>query len=331
MVQIDCIGEGSEIVRFVIGLLVVLASASAAELRAVRIGNAPILTPESDPSIGSNLNGPSMIRVPRWVRKPLGRYYLYFASHTGTYIRMAYADRVEGPWKVYQPGVLRLEDVKPCSGHIASPDVLVDHERRQIRMYFHGPAHKDGRKLGQMSLVSLSGDGLHFTARDEILGPSYFRVFRWGGYYYAIARGGEAFRSPDGLPPFEEGPKLFSGDPGYVVRHVAVMLDGNNLTVVYSRIGDSPESILSSHIHLTRDWNSWTPSPPKLVLASERDYEGANLPVQVSRSGPARSPVHQLRDPAIYREGAKTYLLYSVAGESGIALARLHRERSGKN
>ncbi len=28
--------------------------------------------------------------------------------------------------------------------------------------------------------------------------------------------------------------------------------------------------------------------------------------------------------PAIYREGSKTYLLYSVAGDSGIAIAELH-------
>ena len=33
--------------------------------------------------------------------------------------------------------------------------------------------------------------------------------------------------------------------------------------------------------------------------------------------------MHELRDPAIFRDGAKTYLLYSVAGESGIAIAEL--------
>jgi len=34
--------------------------------------------------------------------------------------------------------------------------------------------------------------------------------------------------------------------------------------------------------------------------------------------------VRQLRDPAIYREAANTYLLYSVAGERGIAAEELH-------
>ena len=34
--------------------------------------------------------------------------------------------------------------------------------------------------------------------------------------------------------------------------------------------------------------------------------------------------VNQLRDPAVYVEDGGVYLLYAVAGESGIAIARLH-------
>ena len=33
--------------------------------------------------------------------------------------------------------------------------------------------------------------------------------------------------------------------------------------------------------------------------------------------------VNQLRDPAIYVEDERIYLLYAVAGESGIAIARV--------
>ncbi len=33
--------------------------------------------------------------------------------------------------------------------------------------------------------------------------------------------------------------------------------------------------------------------------------------------------VRQLRDPVAYRDSADTYLLYSVAGEQGIAIASL--------
>ncbi len=307
--------------KVILGLMALLGGAGAAESRAVRIGNAPILTPDSDPAIGTNLNGPSLIRVPAWVQQPLGKYYLYFASHAGTYIRMAFSNSVKGPWKVYVPGVLRLEDVKPCFGHIASPDVHVDNERKQIRMYFHGPARKDGTSIGQMTLAALSSDGLTFKAREDILGPSYFRVFQWGGYYYAMARAGEMFRSRDGLTPFEKGPNPFSDDPHFTVRHVAVTLDGDGLTVYYSRIGDNPECIQVSQIRLTDDWHNWKPTPPRQVLTAEREYEGSKLPIEASRAGRARMPLHQLRDPAVYREGKRTYLLYSVAGESGIAMA----------
>ena len=33
--------------------------------------------------------------------------------------------------------------------------------------------------------------------------------------------------------------------------------------------------------------------------------------------------VRHLRDPAIYREGRQAYLVYSIAGESGLAIAKL--------
>jgi hypothetical protein len=33
--------------------------------------------------------------------------------------------------------------------------------------------------------------------------------------------------------------------------------------------------------------------------------------------------VRELRDPAIYQEDERTYLLYTIAGEQGIAIAEL--------
>ncbi|HCO10561.1 MAG TPA: hypothetical protein DIT42_05365, partial [Gammaproteobacteria bacterium] len=52
-----------------------------------RLVDGTIIGPETDPSIGNNIQGPSMIRVPDWVENPLGKYYLYFADHKGQYIR----------------------------------------------------------------------------------------------------------------------------------------------------------------------------------------------------------------------------------------------------
>src|SRR5439155_23575365 len=106
-------------------------------LRISRLPKNPIITPATDPSIGANINGPSLIRAPKWVKKPLGKYYLYFADHNGKYIRLAYSDRLDRPWKIYKPGTLQLSQ-SYFTDHIASPDVIVDEPHKQIRMYYHG-------------------------------------------------------------------------------------------------------------------------------------------------------------------------------------------------
>ncbi|MFL5284085.1 MAG: hypothetical protein ACJ8AW_24605 [Rhodopila sp.] len=66
-------------------------------IRVTRLGDGPIIGPWSHPSIGVNIQGPSLIRVPDWVEDRLSDYYPYFADHKGSYIRLAYADRVTGP------------------------------------------------------------------------------------------------------------------------------------------------------------------------------------------------------------------------------------------
>src|SRR3954451_6125818 len=78
-------------------------------MQARRLIDGPIISPSLHPSIGVNIQGPSAIRVPDWVRGRLGDYYLYFADHKGRYIRLAYADDPAGPWTVHPPGSLHLE------------------------------------------------------------------------------------------------------------------------------------------------------------------------------------------------------------------------------
>jgi hypothetical protein len=289
--------------------------------KAVRSPASPIIRPGMEGlegEAGSNINGPSIIRAPSWVADPPGRYLLYFAHHQGTSIRLAFADRLEGPWKIHAPGVLRLKETA-ARGHIASPDVHVDEERRQVRMYFHGPAPSGG---GQVTYLATSADGLRFQASRDPLGPFYFRVFRHGGMHYALAkkenRSGVLLRSSDGVTPFEEGPEIIPR-----MRHAAVAVRGDRLLVFYSRIGDAPESILFSEIPLAGDWTGWRPTEPELVIAPELPYEGASLPLRPSRPGAAPGPVREIRDPCLFAEDGKLYLLYSVAGEGGLGLAEL--------
>ena len=69
---------------------------------------------------------------------------------------------------------------------------------------------------------------------------------------------------------------------------------------------------------------SWRDSDPVEVHRAQQAWEGAQLPVEPSRRGAIMHPVNQLRDPAIFLEADKVYLLYTVAGEQGIAVGRLN-------
>ena len=278
----------------------------------------PIIRPHMDAEMGDNINGPSLIRVPDSIQNPLGRYYLYFGHHKGSYIRLAYADELAGPWRIHSPGVLSLED-SYFADHIASPDVHVDAENRQVRMYFHGVDLTAGDGRRQQSRVALSENGLGFAVRPELLGNPYFRAFKWRGDHYAIGMPGVFYRSPDGLSSFEHGPTLFSPD----MRHCAVMVEGDLLLVFYTNVGDAPERILFSTIELSSDWRDWQESEPVVVLEPEMDWEGGDEPLLPSVRGLVNGLVRQLRDPAFFTENGQKYLLYAAGGESGIAIAEL--------
>ena len=315
-----------------------------------RLIDAPMVSAASHPSIGDNIQGPSLVRMPGWVGSPLGRYYLYFADHKGRYIRLAYADQLTGPWTVHVPGVLRLEDTpfpsepvevtatrvrameesmrtdplrrlahsaafELSTSHIASPDVHVDLERRRFVMYYHGLAVGGG----QVSRVAVSRDGLDFEAHPQVLGRAYMRAFRYRGMTYVLAMPGQFYRSEDPLGGFSEGPMLFNP----AMRHSAVLRRGDLLYVFWTQVGHAPERILLSTIDLRPDWMDWHESEPVEILRPERPWEGADAPIEPSVRGVVHGTVNQLRDPAVYVEDNEVYLLYAVAGESGIAIARV--------
>ena len=211
------------------------------QIKVERLKSNPIITPETDASLGININGPSLIRVPKWVEHPLGKYYLYFAAHNGNSIRLAYTDDLLGKWKVYSPGTLLLRQ-SYFDDHIASPDVIVDGEHHQFRLYFHGL--KKGER-GQQTRVALSNDGIHFATIKEPLHLSsvYWRLFQYKGWWYALAMGGKLFRSHDGLTSFAESKQLLDDQPNMPV-HNGCILQGDNLKICYTRMGDTPERII---------------------------------------------------------------------------------------
>jgi hypothetical protein len=296
-----------------------------------RLGDGPIIVPHMDARMGANIQGPSLIRVPDWLENALGRYYLYFADHRGSYIRLAYANELTGPWSLHEPGAFRIEDshfpltCPPCShaspdstaplyAHIASPDVHVDEENERIVMYVHG---RDVAK--QLTRAATSTDGLNFEGAPEKLGRPYFRVIEIDGYYYALSMPGYFYRSRNRLSGFEEGPRLFDDS----MRHNALLMRDGLLHVFWTRRGDAPERIFMATIDTSRDWMDWQVSEPVEVMRPETMWEGAELAIIPSFGGHVDERVNQLRDPAIFEEDGKVYLLYSVAGESGIAIAQL--------
>jgi hypothetical protein len=318
-------------------------------IRVQRLIDRPIISPDLHPSIGVNIQGPSLIRVPEWIENRLSDYYLYFADHKGSFIRLAYSNDLAGPWTIHPPGSLQLEQsgflterphvtserlaeleaqlrqrgqpmshdmlLEATTPHIASPDVHVDRDRQQIVMYFHGLDDV----ATQVTRVAVSQNGIDFIARPEVLGRSYFRVFRHDGMNYALAMPGQFYRSADGFHAFEPGPILFNTR----MRHSALMLRHGQLWVFWTQVGEAPERVLLSRIDVSPEWHSWRDSERVEVLRPEHSWEGADAPLVPSVRSTAYGHVNQLRDPAIFEEEGRIFLLYAVAGESGIAIAEL--------
>jgi len=340
-----------------IGLVVPFATGWAGDVTAQRFAENPLITVDTSPSLGDNVNGPTIIRVPDWVQRPLGRYYMYFAHHKGQFIRLAYADSLHGPWKIYEPGVMNVSDTafyRPQpdpdptpSGvytHVASPEVYVDEKSKRMILWFHGMWTEGKRwpadlaeaqrflranNYAQYTQAAVSTDGIHFTAQAPITREPYLRVFEHGGEFYGIARLGRLLHAKDILSSFETGGDPFRDGP-YAgrVRHVALLPRGNKLEVFLSVIGTAPESILHTTIDLTGDWKQWKASGYEQVLTPQTKYECPELPNTPSEVGEIYGPAKQLRDPALYIEGGKVFLFYTVCGEQGIGAAEVSLDAS---
>ena len=322
------------------------------DLRATRFVENPLITLTTSPSIGDNANGPTVIRVPGWVQRPLGRYYMYFAHHSGQFIRLAYADSVRGPWKIHEPGVLKVADTafyRPQpdpsdspSGvytHLASPEIFIDERQQRILLWVHGmwtegqrwPERRQDaaawvkqRGYAQFTQVAESRDGLAFRTHPAITRQSYLRVFPFQGRFYGMARLGQLLRASNPLDAFEPGGSPFRDSPfAGRVRHVSLLEDNGLLHIVFSAIGDAPENILYTTVSMKGDWDQWRIGPVSRVLTPEARYECPDLPVEKSEVGEIDHPARQLRDPALFRDEGKLYLFYTFCGEQGIAGAEV--------
>jgi hypothetical protein len=238
-----------------------------------------------------------------------------------------------------RPGPDPKEALDDFYTHVASPEVLIDHQQKRFVMWFHGwwtngenwpadpaAARAWAQKSGysQFTQAAISRDGLHFDASPAITRTPYIRVVQHDGYYYGVSRLGRLSRSEDPLASFELGPNPFREGP-YAgrIRHVGLVLRGNRLHVFFTAIGDTPERVMLSTIPLDGDWSTWRASAPVDVIQPERGYECTNHPNAPSESGDIAIPVRQIRDPFVFEENGRSYLFYSICGEQGIAAAEI--------
>ena len=336
------------------------ASPSPARLTHAERLPGPLLHPGLLPAdVGSNLNGPTMIRVPDWVESPLGRYYLYFAHHDDTHIRLAYADHPEGPFTHFDGGVLHVDQQTALWRHIASPDVVIDESSRQLFLFYHGtnPRRDEPGQSRQLTAVAVSRNGVDFSPLNVIVGPPYLRVFRHQEDWYAFNHSGELRHARRLGEPFEPIGQLISADlvtpldpllrgeagaplpkvaggpdrQRFGIRHVGFDLHQDRLTIFFSCIGHRPERILATFVRLEGPASSWSATGLEEILQPELDWEGADLPLSFSQPGIARERRRELRDPHGYREGEQAWLLFSAAGEHAIGMARLHHRAASQH
>jgi len=288
-------------------------------------------------SLLNNMNGPSVIRIPQFIKDDIGldyKYQMFFAHHQGKSIRYAYSNFPVSGWTWLDSIVnlnntlytkssvlnecLKLEDTY-CDGHIASPDVHVD--ATALRMYYHGDMN--GK---QYSFFTTSVDGFDFHKRDKMkkpLGNFYFRVFDYKDKRYAIAKenndGGILYEldweTEEYIPVFNLLPNM---------RHCSVLIKNDLLYIFYTNIGDIIEHIRVATLELSDNVDNWTIINDIALLYPEKDWEGVDSPMCISQPGAIYGLVKQLRDPYIFEDtDGRLYLYYAAGGENSIGCVEL--------
>mmetsp|Transcript_2273 Transcript_2273/g.6624 ORF Transcript_2273/g.6624 Transcript_2273/m.6624 type:complete len:523 (+) Transcript_2273:93-1661(+) len=112
---------------------------------------------------------------------PKANFYLYYASHRGKCIKMAWAQFLEGPWRDYNNptfaygcGVMPLPERRKRGrgrrgtlgwDHVSAPHVLFNAKHRRFVMFFHG---RHGGRGGHSSFIASSHDGIGFSGTFDL-------------------------------------------------------------------------------------------------------------------------------------------------------------------
>jgi hypothetical protein len=280
-----------------------------------------------------NINGPSVIRVPPWVRNPLGKYYMYFAHHKGSYVRMAYADRPTGPWKLHQGGVLSLAEsgfpqqlaTEPeDSGLKELFDTFSLHVVRDYLLLAYRATVTDPATRRARGMSAVANKATHVASPDVIVDEAGKRLVMY--YHGYNERGGQSSRiasSKDGLS-FEVQPQeVFSSylraftfrDNYYLLGMPGVLYRGSSPTGPFEprdRLLFEPDmrhaGLLLEGSDLYVFWTMVGYAPERILLSrvdlSSPDWDDWR----------ATAPVDVLR-PELRWEGSRLKVMSSLRGE----------------
>jgi hypothetical protein len=277
-----------------------------------------------------NINGPSCLRTPNFIKNPLGKYLLYFAHHAGEFIRVAYSDDIFTNWKILNHKINNVSKEKLFHDHVASPDLYVDNIENKIYMFFHSRI-KGSRK--QQTFLSKSDDGVNFELVGGSLGlPFYFRHVITETKTFALTKGGNLYinsigpiigtwRALNNINTGKSNEEVMHNKFGSI-RHLSLIYYMKTLITFYTKIGDAPERIYAAKIEESEK-GIWLISKEFEITRPEFNFEGVNLDLDASVSGPSLKEENALRDPYVFQDGENYYLFYSCAGESGIAVGKL--------
>lgn len=310
------------------------------QLRVRRFRTNPLLSTRSTRL--PNVNGPSVVAMPSWAthwrgdKQRLGRLFMYYGSHSGDAIRLAYADAPEGPWREAPAPALTLAALPVCVGHIGSADVHLLPAEHRVRMFFHCPYNRSavppgswrvGGRAAQLTFAAVSLDGgrsFRLETRTPVA-PFYLRAFRmggtnttWGLALLDMKMQGLLLRAVDGFN-FPPNHQVTGSLPRMRHGFVMPMQSGRSALLFFTRVGDAPERIFVATLHVNGTEVVWPPREASSLLLPTAE-EGGGAPVVPSERGGVSSRVHQLRDPAAFRCcGARTFLFWAFGGEQGIA------------
>lgn len=280
--------------------------------------------------MSDNINGPSCLRTPNFIKNPLGKYLLYFAHHSGEFIRIAYSEDIFTGWKILDHKINNVSKETEFHDHVASPDVYVDNIEKSIYMFFHSRI-KGSRK--QQTFLSKSNDGINFAlVKGDLNLPFYFRHVTIGTKTFAVTKGGNLYinmvspvantwRALNNVNTGKSNKEAMHNSSGSI-RHASLIYYMKIFIIFYSKIGDSPERIYAAKI-VENEKGLWLMSNEFEITRPELNFEGANLDIEASVAGPSLKEENALRDPYVMQDGEDYFLFYACAGESGIAVGKL--------